>query len=502
MVGSSLMQKISTKILNTPLVRKAIFGLPVRLSRKLVENNHDLLAEIVVWPTMRLYSNSNQILEITEQIHLARKNEVAFRDTRAQGLRFKLNRATRNRNHLGCLKIMAALEELQRAGSMAGGALIARELDSESGRQRLLTAARTARESNPDSAYLLALIGICEAMAGNHRSVGREVLQGLKLLEAGNDALARRRIEILTGAWRAIDMAARQRMEWATDDAGYEQLLEPERKEGKEADAASTSVAGFKEHALQGRMREAYLLACVRDFEAARVLGARLNHVGAMVREGVRQIADYTESYDLAREYLARLRDEWTLLATADPGGSPGRACSNLVLVLTLVRKLGMDADVERARAAILAVSARPEFRTSLWPLAAALAQDEADCALANQIADRLADAPPRTDADVRAFFKYALNASRYEDAGIVFDRLPARLRRAHGTLYYANILQRQGRFAEAKQHVELIQAAVLSTPSRFKAYSCYSLIKRVGELGFLERTAEILEQRSAAPPP
>ena len=137
-------------------------------------------------------------------------------------------------------------------------------------------------------------------------------------------------------------------------------------------------------------------------------------------------------------------------------------------------------------------MSARPEFRTSLWPLAAALAQDEADCALANQIADRLADAPPRTDADVRAFFKYALNASRYEDAGIVFDRLPARLRRAHGTLYYANILQRQGRFAEAKQHVELIQAAILSTPSRFKAYSCYSLIKRVGELGFLERTAEI----------
>jgi hypothetical protein len=278
-------------------------------------------------------------------------------------------------------------------------------------------------------------------------------------------------------------------MDWATDDAGYEHLLEPDKKETREADA---SVTGLKEQALQWRMRGEYLAACLREFETAKSLGSRLGHVNAMVREGVRQIADYTESYDLARECFARLRDQWTLLASADPVDSPGRVCSDLVLVLTLARKLGMEDDAARVKADILAVSARPEFRTGLWPLVAALSQDETDSVMADQIADRLAGHPLRNDSDVRAYFKWALNTSHYEDANARFERLPAGLRRANGTLYYVNILQRQGRFAEAKQHVELIQAAVLSNPSRFKAYSCYSLIKRIGELGFLERTAKI----------
>lgn len=431
-------------------------------------------------------------------------------ELRAQRLRSLLPRYVKRKDFVEILKIMAELERTYRSGQYQAGRLIAQQLVSEVGRKRILDCALKARQRFKESAFLTHLIALCRAMDNDYHLANRSLVQEIAHPFDAPEALVARRFKLLQTTWRAVDQIAREQMDWANEGGGYRGLFnfaeEPPRvatssarKGQNKAVAAKTDhkaekqFLSFKEHALQGRDREEYLRICDTEFATADTLAGRLRAVEEMLRTGIRHVPDYTTSYDLARRRLSGLDAELSwLLSEEAVERDATETVLNLCSWLNLARRLSMG-DVEiRIIEHLERLSERDAMLFAMWPAPAAIVQTEGYSDSAAHIAERLERVAPKINRDMQFYFRWAMTARAYEKADAFFARLPKNMQRRHGLLYYANILQRQGRFKEALVIVGEVHGQILSNPSALNGFTNYSLIKRVGELRFLIETAKI----------
>lgn len=390
------------------------------------------------------------------------------------------------------LEVMGQLEATGRPAPLEAGRRIADLTLTEDGRAELSAAAQTARRAVPDSAWLTHVVTLCQAMAGDYRAAGQDLARRLSQPFPSGDPLARSRFEILRNSWRITDQAARESMDWVDEPGGYGELIAtPPPAPGQDR------PLGFKEHLLQGRMREAYLAACLADFEAAAKLDGRLNAISDMMRVSLRHSPSYTESYRRAAACLDRCRADIDALIDRKPSdGAAESAILTLGRALGIARKLDEAALVARIAARFETLAEDPRLLPVLWTAPAAMAEDPDLAAAGTALMTRIrAAARPQTSRDVRGLFRWALLTNEDTAAEESFAHLSPGLRRQPGATHYVQILIRQGRFAEADEILADIHAQTLTHPARLNAFSSRSMIKRRGELAFLLRTAEILGQ-------
>jgi len=412
--------------------------------------------------------------------------------------------------------MMAQLEKIKQPTELQAGKLIARQLDSEVGRSRIFKASTAALVKHPDSIFLLHIKTLCQAMAGDYRAAGEALIERISSASRSGKSLSRRQSIMLRDSWRVVDLVARGKMDWLEDSGSYKDLLaKNESDQGSTSDGAAVasdcpngivsdnarseileaeSSLDFKEHALQGRLREDYLRACEREFGEAKLLNGKLKAVTEMLRTGIRHIPDYTESYDMARQKLETLLPEIRELSSRVPvkPKKPMDHIMNVCTFVNLAHRLGLVDEKKRCVAHLVELSKTESFGPRLWPAVGELSKHPEDITTANLIVLRIKHHIPQNDREVRNFLRWANNSGEYQEADKLRARMPKRLLRKEGMLGYVNILQRQGRLKEAIQLTRDIHGELMSNPSTANTFANFRLIKRVGELDFLIKTARI----------
>ncbi len=396
----------------------------------------------------------------------------------------------------GLLVAMAGFEAIMAPAPLEAGARIAELMTDGAGRARLQDAAQDARAAHPQSAYLTHIVTLAQALAGDHRGAGADLAERLSQPFDAQDPLSVRRFEILRDSWRVVDQAARENMDWIGGVSDYRQLIPAVA--ATEASATPALPLRFKEHLLQGRLRDDYLAACDADLEAAPNRSARLRVLLEMLRPSLRPIASYTQSYDFTRDRLLEHAAEWTDLLTREAAETEIEDDVTDILRLTqLSRKLGLTEWVERCVARLEALSQQARYLPALWTAPAEIAQGGPACdGRAAVLMERiLAARRPDTSRDVRGYFHWATFAQDDDRAQRIFAALPDRLKRQNGALWHAQLLQRAGKLDDALAVLRGVHGDVMANPARMNAFTSRSLVKRVGELRFLIRTAEIMAE-------
>jgi len=390
------------------------------------------------------------------------------------------------------LTAMGALEAAGRTAPLIAGEAVAERMLTPEGRAALLPAAMAAQGRHPDSAYLTHLVTLSQAMGGAYRLAAADLAARLAHPPAAGE-LGHRRFTILRDSWRMVDVAAREAMDWTeTPGAAAPGGVHDADPQGPAPDAGAT---GFREDLLQSRQREAYLAACDGSLAAAETTAARLAALNEMLRPSLRQTPSYTASYTQAWSRFDALAAEWAALIDT-PLSSAGAETGirDLCALLALARRLGRADTAARTRARLIALAQDPGLGAVLWPVPAALAEDPAETqAAARAMAAIRARHAPLTGGEVKAFFRWAELAGDHAGADAVFDALPERLRRAAGLLPYVQMLQGRGDFDGAGALLAAIHAQMMANPLRVSAFFNRSLIRRRGEVAFLQRTAAIL---------
>ena len=493
------------------VTRKLTYGAPLRLSKVLLRYNRYKLASQLLYLPGQYKPDCPKTLRLKERAYEGLGDFERAAEYRARQLRPQMAEPIEQKDYARLFALMAEMERTCRPAPYKAGYLIAQQMVSEPGRRRLLAAALNTQKQYTDSIFLIHIITLCRAMKGAYHPAARRIVKELANLEAAPELLMKRRTKILQDSLRMVDLIAREAMDWASEDGDYDSLVVASagKKESKaekasakaeESGAAAEESFGvaemqdFKELALQGRMRDTYLEICDKDFAEAETLQARIKAIQDMVRASVRHVPDYSSSYQLARTRLAEMKAELEPLFD-DSAPRTAKQNTDMVLVLCdyllLVRRLGLAAEIDRVHARMEALSERAEMLPFLWSVPATIARDTGGVALSSRIMARLEGHKPKVNRDMQNFFRWAMIAREYEKANAFYKVLPKNLRRRSGLLYYANILQRQGRFNEALNLVKEVYGQMLSNPSTVNAFSSHSLIKRVGELRFLIETAK-----------
>ncbi len=419
---------------------------------------------------------------------------------RGERIRHVLARYIDSEDYFNILRLMGKMEETRRVAQFKVGEMIAGKLETAEGRATILDAASAALEKTGDSIYLLHLVTLCQAMDGDYRQAGKVLTARINRASTAEGQLPRRSFIALRDSWRVVDLIAREKMDWVDDKGSYGGLIEkpgdsevnglPQENSGEGSD----SPLGFKEHALQGRLREEYLQACEIDFGNARTLAAKFKAIGQMLRTGIRHIPEYKSSYRLAKEKMLELGAELDQLIARPP--PKYRNLTQHVLdvstAVNLTHRLGLSDQKKRCVAHLLQLSRVESFGHKLWSAPAELSKYPEDEAVANLIADRIMQHIPKIDRDMRHFFQWALNTGNYKKANEIVRHLHKGLLRKEAMEYYVGILQRQGRFEDAIQYCRKIHGQLLSHPHFANAYANHRIIKRIGELQFLVKTAKI----------
>lgn len=411
---------------------------------------------------------------------------------RAERLRHLIPRHLASRNLTGILDLMAEMERTGLAAQFSAGRLLAEEIVTGEGRQRLLEAAGRARRQNGDSAFLAHLAALGQAMEGDHITASGALVTRIAEIPHAPDWLHARRFRLLEQSWRIVDLIARERMDWAENEGGHDDpaATRPGSPPAMPIEDAER-VLSFKEYALQRRLRETFLDLCRRDFETADTLPARLVAIQAMLRPSIRHIPDYSDSFARASASLDSIKDELERLFTRqdkDPGAQVGTLCT----LLLLARRLGRPELAARIGDQLEALSNEATCHQYLWPAPAALARDPDCIPQSKRIMARIRHKTPRINQDMQNALRWAQLVQDDAWAEAMFTALPESMQRGSGALYHVNILQRQGRFSEARTLLRDIHGQALANPSKVNAVSNHSMIKRAGELDFLVETADI----------
>jgi hypothetical protein len=499
LAGKADQNTMSSTLKHHRLIRKVLFSGTIKTARIL----HGLGASSIAFPllraTNRMYPREQPLLRTLADVAQAR-GDTDRRDTYlAQALHHRMPAYLKKKDFTAVLRLMAEMERTCRAAQFQAGRLIAEQLVSDEGRAVILAAAQTAQTDFPDSLYLAHLVTLCQAKAGDYRDANDSLVTRIRDQSETPHVcgvLAARRTTILQQSWRVVDLLAREQMDWADGDGDYAALITVPDDTQKDT-PENTPARSFKEHTLQGRMRDEYLAICDHELREASALRAKLRAIEDMLRCGIRHIPDYAPSHELARSRLSEVADELEALLTPKATTTTERATEtvlDLCTWLNLARRLNETATCARLIAHFDHLSQIPDLTAALWPVPATLLKEEADTEVGNRIMARIAPLRPVINRDVQNYFRWAMLAQRFEEAETLFKTLPDTLQRKHGALYYVNILQRQERFAEALSLLRDIHGQTLANPSLLNPVTNNSLIKRTGELEFLVETAEIYQ--------
>lgn len=411
-------------------------------------------------------------------------------------IRDELRITTSQRNITKMLILMARLESLKQAGLLGAGYIISDRLMSERGQRSLLNSVRKARKKIPDSPFLVHIQTICQARLGEYKAAHKLLQEQIAKNPSVTNPEDKRSFEIRSDSWRVVDLAARENMDWAGDEQGYETLISNSssintRAGGQIGEESAERV--FKEHALQGRMREDYLDMCEHEFQVARTPGQKLRAINEMVRTGSRHIPNYSNSYERARKCLQEMKDVLETVYRDEGLSSQDKDQTVAVLCawLRLSRRL-QSGSTERILQRLVRLSEDEDWAPALIRAPETIANDPDRVDTASMIMSRLEHVKLTKNWQISSYFRWAMLVSEYEKAHKKFAQLPREQKRHHGSLYFSNILQREGNFIDATQLVRNVHAELLRVPHLVKPFSNHSLIKRRGELDFLRRTATI----------
>jgi hypothetical protein len=522
-------------------------------------------------------SNTRRVRAVIGATFAGRPSTGKISAIRLQDMASRLKRHVALKEYPELLRIAVEYEVMERPMPLAVGDLLARQMVSDPGRDRIRKAAQKARARAPHSPYLIYLQTVVLAKQGEYQTAAKIVQTEIEAVVAADyrDPAALKRaqksFEMLRGTWRAVDNISRQDMGWADADGGdgYADLAITGKIAKQRRNAVRWDI-NFKEPLLQARDEAGYLQACLTEFRQTGPLLDRIRVISDMLRQGARPQLSYHRAHAQAQTCYDTLRPEIAALTQAPEGEntlgeSPDRAVlaepAAVMIVRMLVNAMGVlrmlhrDADIEALKWQLYRFAQRRPDPSALWlilpeilpeavdttPLAQvavpaptpasapvsapALAPDSQSGAAADVSDDASQDAAedaaegasqdaadafdladnweqralvlrrtlpvvPLKEHHLKAFLRWALWTRAFAQADRVFHRLPAALQTSQAALYYVNILQRQSRFGEALRILRQIHANTLARPAQLAPFQHWNLLRRDGELNFLNKTA------------
>ena len=412
-------------------------------------------------------------------------------------------RPLRQRNYARLLALAARYETLGRNMPVAAGDLIARQLVSDAGRRRILDASTRALAKAPDSAFLVYLKAITMAKCGDPATAGSMLSERLGALAARpanspeQAKATRRQFDVMSGAWRVVDLIAREDMLWLDGDRGSTYAsLAIEGAVCREGPGTQIGLPSFREPLLQSRDEERYIISCLADFNASPALVAKLKTVKEMLRHATRRRISCHHAYRVANQCLDDVLPAIGRIVVAEEEDFPDAqaaklAVQTLTLALDVCVRLQRKAETDRLTAGLLELGRWPQFEPFRWLMLPALLSDGADVWVSSSLRLRKQiKTLPANEADLKSFLRWAMIVREFTDAENVFKKLKPALQASQASLYFVNILQRQSRFTDAIKLIKRIHTNVLSRPSTLKPYNHWNLMRRYGELDFLRKTS------------
>lgn len=459
---------------------------------------------VMLWVTSRIPADDPRTLSLVARAWAGQESSGRITDLRLAHLNRLTQRPLRQKNYERLLYLAARYEALGKNWPIAAGDLIARQMVSDAGRRRIRDASAKALEMEPSSAFLVYLNAVTTAKCGDPVAASRMVSDRFKLVLAElassphRSKAIRRRFKSLRDTWRMVDLIAREETSWLDEEGGstYAALADEVSTLSGTAGTEEGALT-FKEPLLQARDEEGYLRFCVTEFDEARTLDDRLRAIKDMLRHAVRRQITYHRAYQLARESYGRLLADVSDAAAQDERGfrdeaTARRAVQTLTLAIEVCRKLGNSADEARFKEALLRFSRWPVFASTRWVILDAVASDGVDSWVAQSRSLRAQiKTLPEREGDLKAFFRWAVSTRSFGDAQKIFVKLPPALKYSQASLYYVNILQRQGQFIEAMRLLKRVHAYMMAKPARLNPISHWGLVRRHGEISFLRKTAK-----------
>lgn len=396
------------------------------------------------------------------------------------------------------LWIATQFEAIDKPMPRAAGAFIERAMVDEEGRLRLRTAAKKALKHAPFSPFLVYLYAALHAKAGEYVEAGHIVQIAMDRLSRETASTpqekdrAHKTFAALKNAWRVVDVVAREQMGWIDKDGSSARLL-------KSNGAASQNErdVSFKEPLLQARNADGYLGACLAEFESATTLHTQVKAVADMLRQSVRRQYSYHKAYALADKTIDRIvADLAALTVVVDAAELEDREAVRIINILLSAlrtyRTLGREADVARIKAQIESFAAAGAPETAIWlALPELVLDDDPEWVTRSHTIRRNLPEVPGKAHEIKAYFKWALWVRAFDEADRTFRKIQGPQRESASSLYYVNILQRQGRFAGALDVLDGLHVRLLSHPGRLNPFQHWNLLRRRGELSFLRDTAD-----------
>ena len=369
----------------------------------------------------------------------------------------------------------------------------------EEGRSDIASGLSLALKHHPESAYLLFLDTLCRCYAGDFKNVGQGLLDRIANFRAkpeGSEGEIRRKhrlFTVLKSCWQIADQIAREQMDWAcADPNGYQTYHFIHAVELPST--GKTLTFSFREMALQNKDYHVYLSVCDEEIAKATSVHQKLRIISDMLRQGVRRLPSYRDVYAHARQALEALRPEWEPVLNGDPSDlsapPPRRTLSIIDQLISLGGKLDEPELVREGAHKLVELASSPRYAEEIWTIAVILAREKTHGDLPERLIRSIGKAPSSL-RNVRAFFKYALYDQQFDYAVEMYRRIPQARRLSHAAIDYVRIINRLGRFDEARDASYAITAHYNANIRSFSPYTSFALLRRVGELKFAAETAE-----------
>lgn len=493
---------LKERLMQSWIRRIYVFGIssPERL---IVYAKHPKAAKLILKPLLRVASKSTRLSTLLRDLFTKLGLTSAAKSAEITRINRAIRLHVKRRQYYQTLLLMAQAERTSLPVTVRAGEMIVRKLYNEHNRDRIREMAERALVDYPDSVFLLHLATLCQAMNGDSVGANAVLMKRLQDPFDQDNMLDRTRFRVLRDTWRVVDLTARERMEWLEPDGDYSTLKTQTSAMavGSSANAQATSedtlaASGrpidFREHALQGRLREDYLESCYAEFKASKKLTEQVRAITEMLRVGIRHIPHYGESYDLARVCLEKIGDDIAVLLEKSEIRINASEVRLITRITGVLAKVGITDKAQLCVERLEALSRDDRYAPALWPALPVLAGIECYAKTAQQIAENIEHRRPKRAADIRDYLRYIALTGQYNKADVVVAKLSGSQRRQVGMLQYGVILQRQGRLQDALNLTQKIHGQLLADPLHLQAYTSYTLFKRIGELKFLIETAKI----------
>ena len=403
---------------------------------------------------------------------------------------------------------LAKFEKKRISAPIIAGNLIGKQLDND---EKIISVGKIAEGllgTYPDSTLLMTLTVIGAAKSGEYERAHDLLVEKIDEIRGLRYGQKRKRVDkdrlgALLKLWRTLDLVIRNEMAWAREDGGvygYEKISFLDELEADNAGNLDTqTVLFFAEPFLQGRSMEKYLVTCVRSWDAATTIQERMKSIAAMIRTGVRRAPDYHDGYNVGREYYEKTwSDIDGLITTVNQNFSVLPALANgrmrlLREALKLAREVGSPDQIEKLVTCIRNSLDGVNGKSVVWVASHALILHDIGAFRDLTIKYVKAHpAGPKVMTDITSFLMWATLAEEFQLACKVFEQFPSRVHRSQAGLNYANVLQRMNRFGAAEKAARTVLDLTLSKPHLLCPFKLWNTLRRVGELGFAQSSADL----------